>query len=337
MTQTPQPDPVHVIDIANAFYQSATLFAALDLEVFELCRPDEPQSLERLCEKTGFDRRGLRLLLDACVALRLLDKNEAGAYTNTPTAEVFLSSRSPQCLADAIRYNRDVYPAWARLPELVRTGRPVRQPKTHLGGDPEQTRQFVLAMHSRAMAIGQAVMDKIDFTGARRLLDVGGGPGTYAALALDREPQLRATVIDLPPILDVARTLHQDKPWQDRLEFLPGSYLEIEFPPQQDIIFFFGMFHQHSPDEIAQLLSKGYQALRPGGRVYILDMMTDASRTAPVFSTLFAINMALVTPNGWVFSDDDLKQWLRNAGFSSMVCRTLPPPMPHWLMQALKF
>jgi hypothetical protein len=65
-------------------------------------------------------------------------------------------------------------------------------------------------------------------------------------------------------------------------------------------------------------------------------MMTDASRAHPPFSALFAVNMALTTPNGWVFSDADLRSWLTETGFENFECRPVPPPMPHWLATARK-
>jgi hypothetical protein len=65
-------------------------------------------------------------------------------------------------------------------------------------------------------------------------------------------------------------------------------------------------------------------------------MMTDSTHTQPKFSALFALNMALTTPHGWVFSEDELKVWLTEAGFQGFHCRPLPPPMPHWLASAVK-
>jgi hypothetical protein len=46
--------------------------------------------------------------------------------------------------------------------------------------------------------------------------------------------------------------------------------------------------------------------------------------------------MALTTEHGWVFSDDELKEWLCQAGFVSAETRPAPPPMPHWLVTARK-
>ena len=54
------------------------------------------------------------------------------------------------------------------------------------------------------------------------------------------------------------------------------------------------------------------------------------------FSALFAVNMALTTENGWVFSDEELKGWMREAGLVPDDTLHAPPPMPHWLVVATK-
>ena len=67
-----------------------------------------------------------------------------------------------------------------------------------------------------------------------------------------------------------------------------------------------------------------------------MDMMSDKTHTKPAFSALFALNMALTTEHGWVFSDEELKTWLEAAGFYQFQANSLPPPMPHWLARAVK-
>lgn len=68
----------------------------------------------------------------------------------------------------------------------------------------------------------------------------------------------------------------------------------------------------------------------------VMDLMTDETRIAPKFSALFAVNMALTTQNGWVFSDRELKDWMLAAGFEPGRTRSVPPPMPHWIVEAVK-
>jgi hypothetical protein len=65
-----------------------------------------------------------------------------------------------------------------------------------------------------------------------------------------------------------------------------------------------------------------------------MDMMTRADHTAPKFSALFAVNMALTTENGWVFADEELRGWMEQAGFTDFSVQPLPPPMPHWIARA---
>lgn len=338
MTPTPAasaPDPQHIVRMASAFYESCILFAATDLGIFANLARVGTADVEQLATVLSADPRGLRLLLDACVALGLLIK-EGLNYRNAPETAAFLVPGSPADLTGALRYNRDVYQAWSRLPAMVKTGAPVERPEIHLGADPDRTRTFVLSMHSRALGIGRAVIPQLDLRGCRRLLDVGGGPGTYSCLMARAVPDLQCTVLDLPAVAAIAAELIAQQGLGARVQTMSGDYHTAPFPPGNDVVTFFGVLHQESPAAISALFRKAYDALNPGGRTYILDMMTDATRANPVFSALFAVNMALTTENGWVFTDAELKQWLAEAGFRDCMIRPVGPSMPHWLASAHK-
>ena len=326
-----------IVDLASAFYGSAVLFAALEADAFTLVQnAGEEATAAALSKRAGVDPRGLRLLLDACVAIGLLEKR-GDVYANTPAAKLALVSGSPHDLTRAIRYNRDVYPAWGKLPELVKSGCPVEAPETHLGEDAGRTRRFVLAMHGRALGIGRAVIPMVDVRGCKRLLDLAGGPGTYAALLAQANPGLSCVTVDLPAVSAVAAELVCGAGLSDRVSCRAGDYHSDVYEAESfDAVTIFGALHQESPEQIVQILKRAFAALRPGGRVFVLDMMTDASHTYPSFSALFAVNMALTTRNGWVFSDEELKGWLAEAGFAAFETRPVPPPMPHWLVSAVR-
>lgn len=327
--------PDRIIGMASAFYDSCMLFSASDLGIFARLAQTGPADARTLADALQLDPRATRLLLDGCVALELLHK-EGDLYANSAESALFLVPGAPGDLSGAIRYNRDVFPAWGRLQALVQSGRPVEQPECHLGQDPERTRTFVLAMHHRALALGRAVLGELDLSGAARLLDVGGGPGTYSVLLAQAYPELRCTVLDLPEVVAVARELIGQQGCADRVATLAGDYHSCDFPAGNDALHFFGMLHQESPQSIRSLLRKAYAALNPGGLVQVMDMMTDASHTRPKFSALFAVNMALTTENGWVFADAELLQWMQEAGFVDCSVKPLPPPMPHCLATARK-
>ena len=330
-----------IVQLASAFYGSATLFAALDCGIFgaiEECGGSA--TLAGLADRLRLSRHGLRLLLDGCVAVGILEKEgvdpETALYRNTKAGRLALVPGAPADLTKAIRYNQDIYAQWGRLAQLAQTGKPVESPQLHLGEDPERTRRFALSMRGRAMAIGRSVVPQIDLSGCSRLLDLAGGPAAYAELLVRANPGLSAVTVDIPAVSAVAAECVAEAGLQDRIECRTGDYHADEYEPAAyDAVTIFGALHQESPEQICDILRRAARALRPGGRIFILDMMTDATHTAPAFSALFAISMALTTEHGWVFSDTEMKEWLRETGFDPDE-RTIaiPPPMPHWLVSA---
>jgi cyclopropane fatty-acyl-phospholipid synthase-like methyltransferase len=143
-------------------------------------------------------------------------------------------------------------------------------------------------------------------------------------------------VLDLPGVVAVATELLAQAGVSDRVATLPGDYHTTPFPAGNDVVIIFGVLHQESPKSICDILKRAFDSLTPGGTIYMLDLMTDATHTAPVFSALFAVNMALIARDGWVFSAAELKTWLEQAGFTGFEVSPLHPPMPHWLVQARK-
>jgi len=317
-----------IVDLASAFYGSAVLFAALEVDLFG----------QVAAGTLDVKARGMRLLADACVALGLLEK-KGEAYRNSPPAQMTLLPGAPADLTKAIRYNRDVYGAWGKLAEFARTGRPVEKPEIHLGADATRTKAFAAAMFGRAMGIGRGVVPLLDLPrrDGARVLDLAGGPGAYAILMCEKFPKLRVTTVDLPAISAEAAEYVGKAGLSDRISCRAGDYHTDDFGAEEyDAVTIFGALHQESPEQIAAILKKAHRALKPGGQIFILDMMTDATHTAPEFSALFAVNMALTTENGWVFSDAELKGWLATAGFAPGPTVAVPPPMPHWLVTAEK-
>jgi SAM-dependent methyltransferase len=317
--------------MASAFQESCLLFAASDLGIFKQLSLS-PATSDELASALNLNPRGARLLLDACTAIHLLQK-EGDTYSNSPEAAIFLVPGKPSDLSNALRYNRDVYSAWGKVAQLARSGAPVENPELHLGEDAARTRAFVMSMHGKALAMAQQTLSAIDVTGRKQLLDVGGGPGTISALLTKANPELVCTVLELAPIAAIAKDLLGAN---DRVKLLAGDYHSTPFPGGNDVVLLFGMMHQEPIATIRDLLNRSYESLVPGGVVYVMDMMTDATHTNPPFSAMFAVNMALTKEHGWVFSDEELRGWMKDAGFQDFTVAPLPPPAPHWMASGRK-
>ena len=333
-----------IVDLASAYYGSAVLFAAIDRGVFAAV--EKAGALADIVKATGGSERGMRLLLDACVAEGLIEK-DGETYSNTSAGKAALVPGGPADLTKAIRYNRDVYPAWGKLAEFAFTGKPVERPEVHLGENEARTKAFAAAMFGRAMGIGRCVVPMLDFgnrtieqseqSNNLKILDLAGGPAAYAILMCQANPGMRCVTVDLPAISAEAKGYVAQFGLSDRIECRAGDYHADEYEAgAYDAVTIFGALHQESPEAIADILKRANRALKPEGRLLVLDMMTDRTHAAPKFSALFAVNMALTTANGWVFSDEELKGWMREAGFEPGETRPVPPPMPHWLVTSVK-
>ena len=329
------PNPGLITDLAIAYRSSAIFFAASDLDVFSALANGGLTAAD-IASRTGAEREPMRLVLESCVDAGLLTRDGA-KYLNTPTADTFLVRGRPAYLGGALQYARDLYPAWGGLTALVKNGRPTMAPETILGDDKAKTRSFVMAMHQRALGIGSILPKIVDLTGRRRLLDVGGGPGTYSVALCRATPGLTATVMDRPGVLEVSRELIEQAGFSDRVATLPGDYLTTPFESGFDAVLLSGMMHRETADGVALLLKKAFDALDAGGQVIVSDVFfDDDNKNTPPFTTSFALNMMLTSEEGSAHAKTEMQRWMAAAGFRNITVREMPRPNPHSLVLGTK-
>jgi acetylserotonin O-methyltransferase len=116
-----KPDPRVILDLLQAFRWSKTMFAAVDLGVFDALA-EGPLSGEALAKRLKANPDALTRLLDGCVGLQLLDRDDR-SYRNTPAASAYLCRNSPQSVTGYVNYSNTFY--WklgANLEDAVREG-----------------------------------------------------------------------------------------------------------------------------------------------------------------------------------------------------------------------
>jgi hypothetical protein len=329
------PNPALLMRLALAYRSSMVLFAATELDVFTALASGRC-TLTELARECKAEAEPLRMLMEACVSEGLIT-SDGDQYNNTPVTDAFLVRGRHTYGGHGLKYAEDLYPAWGRLADLVRTGRPVIDPESILGDDKEKTRSFILAMHERARGMSAVLPHGADFSGRRRLLDVGGGPGTYSIALVQQTPGLRSTVLDLPGVLEITREIVQQHGCEDRIELRPGSYLTSSFGSGYDAVLLSGMMHRESGDTCRLLLRKSFDAMDRGGLVVVSDVFFDDDRkTSPPFAIHFALNMMLTSNEGSAHAKTAMARWLSEAGFEHVQVKDLPPPNPHSLVVGTK-
>jgi 3-hydroxy-5-methyl-1-naphthoate 3-O-methyltransferase len=330
----PVPDPTPLMELSTAYWSSQTLFTAIRLGLFEQLS-EGPRSLESIASGLIAHPRSTRLFLKACVGLGLLQEDTAG-FKNSAMSQLYLVPGTDFYLGNSFRYSDDLYGTWGQLQRAVIQGKPAIPPESYLGRDKEQTKHFVYGMHNRALSIGKTMINLVDLTGRRQLLDVGGGPGTFSALFVDRYQSLHAKVLDLPDIVAIADEIIESMGAGSKVKTIPGDYMETAFPDGNDVVLISGVFHRETEQTCRELIRRSVESLSDNGMLVISDVFTDSGNCSPLFSTLFGLNMLLTAENGGVHADSDVVSWMTQAGLTETDVSPFPPPMPHRIVIGYK-
>ena len=304
--------------VVAAYRLPRIIFTALDLDLFTAIG-GRAWTVSSLAKKLRVSVRGLDILCRNLACAGLLVKT-GSRYRNSPLARRELNKKSPAYRWAYLDLLRNHWNDWSTLTRSVRRGRPVDD-----NDDPDEPayrRRFTWAMHHRSLDVAPKIAAQVNLRGARMLLDLGGGPGTYALAFLKRNPALKATVCDRAPALAVAREIAKTLPHGKRLSYLPLDFTAQPIPGRYDIIWFSNVLHIYSPEENQRLFRKMAKALVPGGRLLIQDaFLHDANGLHPQDASLFAVTMLLFTDRGNTYSIRDTATWLKRAGFTRV--RTL--------------
>ena len=307
------PGPARIIDLYCGYMISQTLFAAVEVGLFAAAGP-EPATPAELAERCAIPERSARAMADLLADAGLLERQGA-AFRTAPDAEAFLTGRGPADLRPMARYWQTVsYPAWVDATEAFRTRRGVR-PEL----DKAQTEAYESTVALVTAETAADLVGTYDFGRHRRLLDVGGGYGTFARPILAAYDNLTATLIDLPEV--AATVAGQAVP---RLTAVGADIFETPLPEGHDVILVANLVHLLPPDWIADLFRRLREAASPGTTLLLVDWWrTDL---APHPSARFGAGEFLIISGGDLYQVDEVAGWLAETGWRHTGLTALPPP-----------
>ena len=299
------PDPI--MQIAGGFMAAKFLFAANEFSFFDALK-DSPVGLAGLAARTGLTERSARILADGCVAIGLLHKQD-GVYSNSAPTDRFLTGGG---LAPGLRFWDQIsFPAWTRFADSLADG-----PSQLAVELPPETQQIMLD-GIEAMLAGPtyALVASVDFSDRRQLLDLGCGNGSWAAAALKTNPDLTATLVDLPIAVGVAEKHLSAAGLADRASVLGADILTDPIPTGHDLVMLNNVIHYYTPDTNTTLLTRIAQAVGPDALLVMADFWTDATHTQPVPAALMAGEFAAHNSDGDVYSVEEVTGWLDETGW----------------------
>ena len=317
-------NPATLMKASGAYWQSCAIHSGVELGIFTVLHSGA-MTVDSLAQQLGCDLRGLETLLTALCALGLLHK-EGAWYAVDTAARQYLSEQSPEYFGHIILHHQHLVPAWSRLSEAVRNGRSTRQ-SSHRTDDAVQREHFLLGMFNVASQQAETVAAALDLRGRTRLLDLGGGPGTYAVHFCLQNPQLSAAVYDLPTTRPFAEKIISRYKLAHRIQFMEGDFLRETVTGRYDVVWISQVLHAMDNEGCAALLEKAARVLTPGGLLLIQEFILNDVRDGPGHPALFGCNMLVGTESGKVYTEKELIELLRGSGASDVRRLVLDLPM----------
>jgi len=293
------------------------LVAALELDVFDTIQAIGPARAEMLGEHLAVPTEHLRSLLDAVVALGLLEQID-GVYDLNDAARRYLVTDGASSMAGLVPVAPGPHENWTRLADTIRNGRPA----TPIEDDPTA---FYIPLVEGTFTTMYRCAGRADFKirysamRAPHILDLGAGGAPWAIAMLEGNERATATINDLDDVLDVARRKVAEHGVSERASFLSGDFYSVPIEAgAYDIVVLGHICRTEGADGTRRLIDRAFEALRPEGLLVLADYFLDPERKLNPHAALMGTTMMASTVNGTVFTYGQFSEWIRAAGFESV-------------------
>ena len=318
-----------ILHLSGVYKEACTIQTAVVLDVFTVLEAmlakQEKVSVADLAKAIDCNERAFAMLATALAALGFLER-DGDLLTLPEGSRRFLSRTSPDYAGHIVKHHSHILPGWTMLPEAVKQGRRTRE-RSSIHTDNEAEREaFLMGMFNVAVNQAAIIAKAMPLQGKKRLLDLGGGPGTYAVYFCMENPGLQATIFDLPTSEKFAMGVVERYALKDRVDFAGGDFLESPLPEGYDVAWLSQVLHGEAPAEATRLVARAAKTLIGGGMVAIQEFFVDDDRKGPVASALFGLNMLAGTVGGQAYTWTEVTTMLEEAGAVSV--ERLPVSLP---------
>jgi len=317
-----------LFDLVAGFVYSQVLLACVRLKLFEILA-DGPQSLDALAHRLGLPPAAAERLLSAAAALALVERRDGQRFGLGSLGATMVGN---QAISAMVEHHGALYADLADPVALLRgqaTGGHLADYWPYAAGRHLPCAPSV-APYSELMSASQPlvadeILDAYPMHRHRRLLDIGGGEGTFLLKVAHRCPALDLVLVDLPAVAERARLRFAQHGLAPRCQAVGGNFVTDALPTGADIATLVRVVHDHNDDVVLQLLVAVRQALTPGGTLLLAEPMAQTRGAEAMGDAYFGFYL-LAMGSGRPRSRAMLTELLRSAGFESI--RAVPTRMP---------
>ncbi|HJY88409.1 MAG TPA: class I SAM-dependent methyltransferase [Candidatus Acidoferrales bacterium] len=322
-----QPSPEHILEALNAYQQTASLKAALELDLFTAVGEGN-QTAPAIAKRCAASERGTRILSDYLVVIGFLTK-EGQRYGLTADSAMFLDRRSPTCLAGAVAFLNSPHltDGFKDLASAVRKGGTVVGKAGTLEPEHPVWVEFARAMAGFMALPAELIARLVGAVEGRKskVLDIAAGHGLFGITIAKHNPHAEIVAVDWPGVLAVAQENARAAGVEARYRTFPGSAFEVDFGNDYDLVLLTNFLHHFDVPTCEKFLRKVHRALAPGGRAVTFEFIPNEDRVSPPVAAKFSLIMLSTTPSGDAYTFSEYERIFRNAGFQSNELHPLPP------------
>ena len=322
MAEKPRLDTTRLQNIAQAYWQSAALMSAVELDVFTAIAHGH-DTIPTAAKAAAISERNAERLLTALSAMTLLTR-DGERFANAPDVQRFLVKDGERYAGPWILFTK---PRWAAYGELSQRLRATTE--NRLGAyesfTVDDARRYHAATYSIGMGAARLFSRSVDLSGRHKMLDLGGGSGAYSIVATKTFPGLKAIVLDLPPVAIVAQEYIAANDAGDRVTTMPGDFTRTPFPQGVDVVVMASNLPQYEPDLIRLVVGKAFDALVAGGEMHLIGETLHDDRRGPLSAALWGLNEAVYGSTGVAHTESEVKSYLQGAGFTEVTVHPFVP------------
>lgn len=287
----------------------------------------EFKDVKHIAKGANVSEVGAEIILDCLDALGYVQKKDT-QYAFTKRGNKNLSAQSPNNFRHFILFCDYLYKGYINLDETIRLG---KRAKSNML---EELTDYEWELFSRAMidiskTNFKEVSSKIPVAKSHtKMLDLGGSHGLYSIELCKRNPNLKATIVDLPPVKKYADECIAHYDASKNVSFLPSDFMKDELPKGVDIILAFNIIHGLNPNENETLAKKVYNSLNNGGMYVILDQIKGiggSSQMSKATTSYMALNL-LHQAGGKTYSKTEIDAYIQRVGFKKTELKKLNAP-----------
>lgn len=310
----------------TSYQISAVMMTGAQTGLFR-CLRDGEMSTAQIAESTGLSLRGTSSLLRSLNALGYVSADGGvGQYYRLTDAGKLLNESGADGLARLAIKESYFYQLWCYLGDAVRTGTAMLPPfSERVKRDGEFVKTFLLALNDVACKGADGFFAAVKFDGVRRLVDFGGGAAGYATLIAQRNPDIHITLVDLPEIVPLAKSVVRQEGLTDRIDvvagdvFTPGLGIDAA---GFDAALVSHLLHDFDEPPNRVILRHACEMVKPGGRLIVNDVFTGAG-PLKLPETFFDLMMLVENPGGGAHPLDTVQRWILDSGWVDPIYQPL--------------